>query len=39
MEETKIIIDTAIPGDKRIINKEKKKIKMYQNLQRKFQGL
>ena len=35
MEKTTIIIDTAIPGDKRIINKEKKKINMYQNLERK----
>ena len=39
MEKTSIIIDVAIPGNKRIIDKEKKKIKMYQNLRRKIQRL
>ena len=32
MEKTSIIIDVEIPGDKRIIDKEKKKIEKYQNL-------
>ena len=39
MEKTSIIKDVAIPGNKRIIDKEKKKIKMYQNLRRKIQRL
>ena len=34
MEKTAIIIDVAIPGDKRIIDKEKEKIEKYQNLKR-----
>ena len=39
MEKTAIIIDVAIPGDKRIIDKEKVKIEKYQNLKRKIQRL
>ena len=39
MEKTAIIIDVAIPGDKRIINKEKEKIEKYQNLKREIQWL
>ena len=39
MEKTAIIIDVAIPGDKRIIDKEKEKIEKYQNLKRKIQRL
>ena len=31
MEEAPIIIDVAIPGDKRIIDKKKEKIEKYQN--------
>ena len=34
MEETAIIIDVAIPGDKTIIDKEKEKIEKYQNIKR-----
>ena len=34
MEKTTIIIDVAIPRDKRIIDKEKEKIEKYQNLKR-----
>ena len=34
MEKTAIIIDVAIPGDTRIIDKEKEKIENYQNLKR-----
>ena len=37
MEETAIIIDVAIPGDKKTIDKEKKKIEKYQNLKREIQ--
>ena len=37
MEETSIIIDVAIPGDKRIIDKKKEKIEKYQNLKREIQ--
>ena len=37
MEKTTIIIDVAIPGDKRIIDKEKEKIEKYQNLKREIQ--
>ena len=32
MEKTSIIIDVEIPGDKRIIDKEKENIEKYQNL-------
>ena len=32
MEKTAIIINVTIPGDKRIIGKEKEKIEKYQNL-------
>ena len=39
MEKGKIIIDVAIPGDKRIIDKEKEKIEKYQNLNRQIQRL
>ena len=39
MEKTAIIINVAIPGDKRIIDKEKEKIEKYQNLKRKIQRL
>ena len=34
MEKTVIIIDDAVPGDKRIIDKEKENIEKYQNLER-----
>ena len=37
MEETSIIIDVAIPGDKRITDKKKEKIEKYQNLKREIQ--
>ena len=37
MEKTTIIIDVAIPGDKKIIDKEKEKIEKYQNLKREIQ--
>ena len=36
MEKTAIIIDVAIPGNKRIIDKEKEKIEKYQNFKREF---
>ena len=39
MEKTAIIIDVAIPGDKRIIDNEKEKIEKYQNLKRGIQRL
>ena len=35
MEKSVVIIDVAVPGDKRIIDKEKEKIEKYQNLKRK----
>ena len=34
MEKTAIIINVTIPGDKRIICKEKEKIEKYQNLKK-----
>ena len=34
MEKTAIITDVAIPGDKRIIDKETEKIEKYQHLKR-----
>ena len=34
MEKTAIVTDAAIPGDKRIIDKETEKIEKYQNLKR-----
>ena len=34
MEKTALIIDVTIPGDKRIIGKEKEKIEKYQNLKK-----
>ena len=34
MEKTVIIIDDAVSGDKRIIDKEKENIEKYQNLER-----
>ena len=34
MEKIAIITDVAIPGDKRIIDKETEKIEKYQNLKR-----
>ena len=37
LEEAPIIIDVAIPGDKRIIDKKKEKIEKYQNLKREIQ--
>ena len=36
MEKAAIIIDVAMPGDKRITDKEKKKIGKYQNLKKRF---
>ena len=39
MEKTAIIIDVAIPEDKRIIDKEKEKTEKYQNLKREIQRL
>ena len=39
MEKTAIIIDVAIPEDKRIIHKEKDEIEKYQNLKREIQQL
>ena len=39
MEKTTIIIDVAIPEDKRIIDKEKDEIEKYQNLKREIQQL
>ena len=37
MEKTSIITDVAISGDKIITDKEKDKVKKYQNLERKIQ--
>ena len=34
MEKTAIIIDVAIPGDKRMIDKEKERIEKYKNLKK-----
>ena len=34
IEKTAIIIDVAVPWDKRIIDKEKEKIQKYQNIKR-----
>ena len=39
MEKTAIIIDVAIPGDKRILDEEKKKIENHQNLKGEIQRL
>ena len=39
MEKTAIIIDVAIPGSKIIIDKEKEKTEMYQNLKWEIQRL
>ena len=39
MEKTAIITDMALPGDKRITGREKKKIEKYQNLKRDIQRL
>ena len=39
IEKKAIMIDVAISGDKRIIDKEKEKIEKYQNLKREFQRL
>ena len=39
MEKTPIIIDMALPGDKKIFDKEKKKIEKYPNLKREIQRL
>ena len=39
IEKKAIMIDVAIPGDKRIIDKEKEKIEKYQNLKREIQRL
>ena len=39
MEKTAIIINVAIPGDKRIPDEEKKKIENYQNLKGEIQRL
>lgn len=39
MEKTIIIIDVAVPRDKRITGKEKKEIQQYQNLKREIQRL
>ena len=38
-EKTAIIIDVAVPGDKRIIDKEKEEIEKYQYLKREIQKL
>ena len=38
-EKAAIIIDVAIPGDKRMINKEKEKIEKCQNLKREINRL
>ena len=38
-EKAAIIIDVAIPGDKRIIEKEKEEIEKYQNLKKEIQRL
>ena len=37
MDKATIIIDVAIPGDKRTTFKEKKKIEKYQNIKKEFQ--
>ena len=39
VEKTAIVIDVAIPGDKRMIDKEKEKNEKYQNLRREIQRL
>ena len=39
MEKTSIIIDVAIPGDKRITDKEKQKTEKYQNLKKEIHRL
>ena len=39
MAKTAIIMGMAIPGDMKIIDKEKKKIEMHQNLKREIQRL
>ena len=39
MEKTAIIVDVAIPGDKRITDKEKEKTEKYRNLKGKIQRL
>ena len=39
MAKTTIIMGMAIPGDMKIIDKEKKKIEMHQNLKREIQRL
>ena len=39
IEKTSIIIDVAVPRDKRIIDKEKEEIKKYQYLKREIQKL
>ena len=39
IEKTAIIIDVAVPGDKRIIDKEKEEIEKYQYLKREIQKL
>ena len=39
MKKAAIIIDMAIPGDKRITDKEKEKIEKYQKLKREIQRL
>ena len=39
MDKTAIIIDVAVPGDKKIIDKEKEEIQKQQNLKREIQRL
>ena len=39
VEKTAVIVDVEIPGDRRIIYKEKEKIEKYQNLKREIQRL
>ena len=39
MEKTAVIVDVEIPGDRRIIYKEKEKIEKNQNLKRVIQRL
>ena len=39
VEKSAIIIDVAIPGDKRIDEKEKEKIEKFQNIKREIQRL
>ena len=39
MEKTAVIVDVEIPGDRRIIYKEKEKIEKNQNLKREIQRL